>query len=195
MTDLPEDLLIVENLKQALYCRRIVFYERCMPGIRPRTYQMDVGAEDHLDARQNARRRTLEPLAIEIKERHFDVDIIDAGLRLHGKLDEVVLSTTGEYLPVEYKSARKLTPSHRIQVAAYALLLEREHKVAVTRALIYLIPMRKTQIVKVTEADKQQVEQVLAEVRAMVTTEQMPDPTPERSRCAACEFRRFCNDV
>lgn len=195
MNSQPERPFIVEDLKQALYCRRIVFYERCTPGVRPRTYQMDVGHQDHIDARQNARRRSLSGLNIAVKQRSFDVDVIDAELALRGRLDEVVVSADGEVIPVEYKTARKLAANHRLQIAAYALLLERAYDVPVSRALVYFIPMRKTQIISIAEADKRQVETVLLEIRAMVMGEHMPDPTPERSRCTGCEFRRFCNDV
>lgn len=187
--------LRVEDLKQYLYCARIVFFERCMPGIRPRTYAMDVGHEDHEEAQRNARRRSLAALNISDGERLFNVDIVDNELRLHGKLDEVVRTPEGEMIPVEYKSARKLVETHRMQVAAYALLLESAWSVEVTRGYVYLMPLRKIRSVKITGEDKQRVLDTLAALSRMVATENMPAPTPERARCAGCEFRRFCNDV
>ena len=38
------------------------------------------------------------------------------------------------------------------------------------------------------------IRQLLA-IRQMVTAQRTPPPTPQRSRCVNCEFRRFCNDV
>lgn len=195
MTNSHERPFLVEDLKQYVYCPRIVFFERCTPGIRPRTYAMDVGHEDHVEAQHNARRRSLAALKITEGERAFSVDIMDVALNLHGKLDEVVTTPDGERIPVEYKSARKLAHNHRVQVAAYALLLERQTGVEVTRAYVYLMPLRKMRIVKVTAEDKAHVRELLAELSAMVITENMPEPTTERARCAGCEFRRFCNDV
>ena len=195
MNNNGERPFLVEDLKQYLYCPRIVFFERCMPGIRPRTFAMDVGHEDHLEAQHNARRRSLATLNITEGERTFNVDIVDAELNLHGKLDEVVTTREGELIPVEYKSGLKLAENHRVQVAAYALLLERARLVEVTRAFVYLIPKRKMQSLKVTAEDKARVQTLLATLSRMVATEDMPAPTPERSRCAGCEFRRFCNDV
>jgi len=34
-----------------------------------------------------------------------------------------------------------------------------------------------------------------AELGALVRAERYPDPPANRRRCAACEYRRFCNDV
>ncbi len=34
-----------------------------------------------------------------------------------------------------------------------------------------------------------------AELDALVRAERYPDPPADRRRCAACEYRRFCNDV
>jgi CRISPR-associated exonuclease Cas4 len=195
MSSRTERPFIVEDLKQYLYCPRIVYFERCMPGIRPRTYSMDIGHEDHAESQQNARRRSLAALDITEGERAFSVEIVDAELNLHGKLDEVITTSAGERIPVEYKSSRKLADNHRLQIAAYALLLQRAEEVEVSRAFVYLMPLRKTRTLRITAEDKAQVEVVLSQISRMVTTEWMPEPTPIRARCAACEFRRFCNDV
>jgi CRISPR-associated exonuclease Cas4 len=195
MTKMPEYPFIVENVKQFLYCPRVVFYERCMPGVRPRTYSMDAGHEDHLEARQNARRRSFAQMGLENGKREFDVDLMDAGLNLHGRLDEIVTTDAGEMIPVEYKGTAKISDNHRFQVAAYALLLEAVRFVEVNRAYIYLIPLRKARPIPVHAAMKQQVRDILSELSTMVSGEIMPPPTPVRSRCGGCEFRRFCNDV
>ncbi|MCU0464691.1 MAG: CRISPR-associated protein Cas4 [Anaerolineae bacterium] len=195
MTNNLERPLIVEDLKQYTYCRRIVYYQRCTPGIRPRTFSMDAGKEDHLEARQNARRRSFVQMGFEQGRREFDVDIIAADLNLHGKLDEVVTTDTGEVIPVEYKGTNKVAANHKIQVAAYAVLLESARGVTVKRAYVYLIPLRKAQLMPVKPEDKAHVRGLLAEMAQMVAGETMPPPTSVRSRCAGCEFRRFCNDV
>jgi CRISPR-associated exonuclease Cas4 len=134
-------------------------------------------------------------MGFEQGQREFDVEILDESLNLHGKLDEVVTTGAGEVIPVEYKSSAKIYHNHRLQVFAYALLLESARQVQVERAYIYLIPLRKARIMPITREDKQRVRDILAELSVMVTDESMPAPTPERSRCQGCEFRRFCNDV
>lgn len=190
-----ESPFIVENIKQFLYCPRIVFFERCLPGIRPRTFAMDAGHEDHIEARRNALRRLMPDREFDGAQRTFDIDIIDPAINLRGRLDEVIVTRQGETIPVEYKAARKITPAHRIQVTAYALLLERQSGKAVSQAYIYLIPTRKTHLLPITLEDRAVVEQILMSLQTMIAHEHMPEPTAIRARCSVCEFRRFCNDV
>jgi CRISPR-associated exonuclease Cas4 len=186
---------IVEDIKQYSYCPRIVFYRWCMPGVRPRTFSMDAGHDDHIEARRNARRRTYAQMGLESGKREFDVDIVDTLLNLHGRLDEVITTESGAILPVEYKASEKLTENHRLQVVAYALLLEESHRVEISQAYVYLIPLRKARKITIKPEEKYRLRMLLNEMSAMVARENMPDPTDVWSRCQGCEFRRFCNDV
>jgi CRISPR-associated exonuclease Cas4 len=195
MKNEPEQPFIVEDLKQYLYCPRIVFYVRCMPGIRPRTFSMEAGREAHEESRAHARRRTFAQVGLEQGERMFDVPVMDANLNLHGKLDEVVLTPTGEMFPVDYKATKKVAENHRLQLVAYALLLEATRQTTVNQGYIYLIPLRKARLVKITPADKQAVYDLLLAMRSTVVDEIMPPPTSVRTRCYGCQFQRFCNDV
>ncbi len=195
MTDSLERPFIVEDLKQYLYCPRIVFYTRCMPGIRPRTFSMDAGRDDHKEARHNARRRTFAQMNLESGQREFDVDVMCPALDLRGKLDEVVTTDSGEVIPVDYKASEKVAENHRMQLVAYALLLEAARQTTVSRGYVYLIPVHKARVVKIRPEDKQAIRELLAVMAEMAAAEAMPPPTLVRARCEGCEFRRFCNDV
>lgn len=186
---------IVEDIKQYSYCPRIVYFRWCMPGVRPRTFSMDAGHEDHIESRRNAHRRTYAQMGLERGKREFDVDIVDPLLNLHGRLDEVITTENGAILPVEYKASEKLTDNHRLQVIAYALLLEESSKVEINQAYVYLIPLRKARKITIKPEEKHRLRMLLDEMSAMVAGEIMPDPTDVRIRCQGCEFRRFCNDV
>jgi CRISPR-associated exonuclease Cas4 len=195
MTNRNEKPLIVENLKQFVFCPRIVFYERCMPGVRPVTFAMQDGHDEHEDTRENAKRRTFTQMGLEKGEREFDLDIVDEGLNLRGKLDEVIISPQGDVIPVDYKASEKVRDGHRMQLAAYAVLLENARGVQVTRGYIYLIPLRKARKLTIGDEEKGQIRLMLKKIEQMVRQEEMPPPTTERARCVGCEFRRFCNDV
>src|SRR4051812_43849528 len=121
----------VTDLKQFTFCPRVLFYERCLPHIRPRTYKMDAGHDVHEDEPKRAVRRTLYAYEVEGGKRLFDVALSSDLLRLCGKIDEVVQTNTGEYFPVDYKLAHKEGANHQIQVAAYALLMEDAWKIKV----------------------------------------------------------------
>jgi len=188
-------LFTVTDLKQFDYCARVVFYERCLPRVRPRTYKMDVGRDVHQDEQHRASRRSLAGYGLPAGERHFDVRLHSERLGLHGKLDELVISSDGDCFPVDYKLAKQVATNHRLQLAAYALLLEDMRDVRIERGYIYLMPTRKTVEVAITPKLRSAVETRLRDLQRMVETEAMPPPTDVRARCFDCEFRRFCNDV
>ena len=124
LDDLP--LITVTDLKQFSYCGRAVYDERCLPHIRPRTFKMDAGRDEHKLEQKRATRRTLRKYAVAEGKRTFDVVLTDPALGLTGMLDEVVTSATGEQFPVDYKLANQVSDNHRLQLAAYAHLLEQQ---------------------------------------------------------------------
>ncbi len=190
-----ELLFTVTDLKQFSYCGRVVYYERCLPHLRPRTFKMDAGRAEHEDEQKRALRRTLGKYGVVGGRRVFDVALTDSHLQLTGLVDEVVYAEGGEIFPVDYKLAKTVSHNHRLQLAAYALLLEAHTGQPIQRGFIYLIEPRTMHEVTVGEALRQEVHTLLAEMERCVTGELLPPPPANCNRCAACEFRRFCNDV
>lgn len=188
-------LFTVTDLKQFRYCARVVYYERCLPHLRPRTYKMDAGRAAHEIEQKLALRRTLHKYAVAGGRREFDVALTDLAGQLTGVLDEVVYTAGGECFPVDYKLADQVGENHKVQVMAYAYLLEKSTGHPVQRAYIYLIKRRQMQEIVLTPALRQAVPTLLHAMQTMVTAERMPPPTSNLNHCAACEFRRFCNDV
>jgi len=127
-------------------------------------------------------------------ERIFDVAVQAPMLGLSGHIDEVV-DTGAELIPVDYKLANKAAFHFKVQLAAYALLLEETQIVIVRRGFLYLIPLRRAQEVRITPKLRRSVREALDAMYLIRATEGMPGPTEWRRRCSDCEFRRFCNDV
>jgi CRISPR-associated exonuclease Cas4 len=190
-----DSLLTVTDLKQYDYCARVVFYERCLPHVRPRTHKMDVGRDAHVDEEGRARQRSMAAYGGIVGECAFDVALACPHLGLRGKLDELVTQADGTRFPVDYKLSRQVNANHRLQLAAYAMLIEAVYGGSVVQGYIVLIGQRKTERVEITPHLRVAVETRLKALREMIAHERMPDPTGVRSRCYDCEFRRFCNDV
>lgn len=193
LDDLP--LFTVTDLKQFTYCSRVVFYEQCLPRVRPRTYKMDAGRDTHDVEAKRAARRNLSQYGEVAGERYFDVVLTSAHLGLTGIVDEVVRTADGTWFPVDYKLAKQASPHYRVQLTAYALMLEEAESVAVEKGFIYLIPLRKMVAVPITAQLRERVLTLLTHMREMVIHELMPAPAVNPNYCASCEFRRFCNDV
>lgn len=192
---LDDHPLIVTDLKQYTYCPRVVYFERCLADVRPTTYKMEAGADEHERERKRAARRSLAAYGVSDGTRQFDVVVESTAYMLRGLIDEVVTTASGGMFPVDYKQAKKVSANHRAQLCAYALLLEAMYGVTIQRGFIYLIGKREAVEVKFTKNLRGRTQSKLEAMAHMVRHETMPPPTTTQSRCFSCEFRRFCNDV
>jgi CRISPR-associated exonuclease Cas4 len=174
-----------------------VYYTYCLPLIRPMTFKMEAGAQAHDAAPDLERRRSLKAYRLQAGEREFDVWLESAALGLRGRVD-MVITRPGEIVPVEYKdSPGRGGPGWTLQLAAYGVMLEEACNAsgAVSRGFVYYIPQRRAREFALTPEIKAQVAVTLQMMRDMIEFERMPGPAGQHAKCAACEFRRFCNDV
>lgn len=194
--DLHEHLLFtVTDLKQYSYCQRIFYYHTCLPDIRPVTVKMDAGSAAHEEERRRSARRSMGLPKYSIVRREYDLPVLAPILGLTGQIDEVIWLEDGAVIPVDYKLARKANTNYKHQLAAYALMLEEAMQCEVHTGLLYLIPQRKTETIRITRKLRQDVHQMLDAMRDIATSERMPKPTDRQQKCFDCEFRRFCGDV
>lgn len=186
------------DLKQWTYCPRVFYYQRCLPRIRPTTYLMDAGIAEGKTAEGREKRRSLQTYGLTAGTRHFNVPLRSDVLGLTGEADLVIETqqTNGvEWIPVDYKLSRKVGKHFKLQLTAYAMMLEEMHAVKVQRAFIYLIPLRKATAVNITTRLRNELSAALKNMRLTETRQQMPPPTAQLRKCQSCEFRRFCNDI
>ena len=159
---------------------------------------MEAGTLAHEKERQAEARRSLARYGLQEAERQFNVSLYAPQLGLVGRLDLVLLTGSGSErraIPVDYKDSSKVQANWRMQLAAYAMLLEAVWGLPVEQGFIYLIPLRKAEAVKIDRRKKEAVRCLVDEVLAMVNAERMPAPTAQRGHCVDCEYRRYCNDV
>ncbi len=188
--------LRVVDLKQWAYCPRILYYYYCLPDVRPLTYKMRAGQEAGVAEAGREERRSLRTYGLAEGEREFDVPVESRRWGLRGQVDMVVtVAGTGEIIPVDYKFTRHAGTHFELQVAVYGLLLEEQRGVRVQRGFIYLIQQRRAEEVRIDARMRRKAEQAVAAMYQIAAGEAMPNPPTNRGKCAACEFRRFCNDV
>lgn len=189
----------VADIKQYAYCPRVVFYEYCLPGVRPLTYKMQHGLEAQSRVEELEKRRSLREYRLTEGVRHFHVALTSERLGCTALIDLVVESSDGSQrrlTPVDFKMSRREPGRHfRLQLACYGLMLEEVWGAPAPEGVLYLIPLKRPVHIKLDKQLRKEAEQTLAEIRKMVLGEHMPAPTLHRNRCVDCEFRRFCNDV
>lgn len=189
------DLIPVTDLKQWVYCPRIVYYHRAMPAIGKPTYKMKeaLAAQELIETLEM--RRSLKEYGFEGARRHFNLWLQQENLGLSGKLD-LLLESPAEIAPVDFKlTSGEPGQNHRMQLAGYSLLAEAAFGVAARRGFLYRIPDNRVFTLEITEHLRGSVLAAVADIRKMGETQCCPEPTSVRGRCVECEFANYCADV
>lgn len=187
----------VIDLKQYVYCPRILYYQTVLPEVRPLTYKMEAGIQAHIQVEEQEKRRSLRAYDLAEGQRRFNVSLSDAGLMLSGEID-MVIETDHELIPVDYKQAKKIGKHYKLQLMAYGRLLELsdlKEKRTIKRGFLYLIPTRQAIEVQFTASLRRQLTEALQAMYIITWQQQIPPPVTKPAQCVNCEFRRFCNDI
>lgn len=187
----------VIDLKQYVYCPRILYYHTVLPQIRPLTYKMEAGIAAHRREEGREKRRSLRTYGLQHGKRFFNVQLFDPALGLSGEVDMVVETET-ELIPIDFKNAKRVGRHFRLQLMAYGRMLETadpKTMLAVKRGFLYLIPKRTAVEVRFTNSLRNQLAIAMKQIQAVADRQQLPPATKHKQRCVDCEFRRFCNDV
>lgn len=188
----------VSDIKQWAYCPRILFFAICLPNVRPVTYKMTYGIESGKAEEDREVRRSLRLYGLTEGHREFEVPVESSRLGLRGRIDMVIwgaIEGREEIIPVDYKNSTQMGEHFRLQLAAYGVILEEMTALPAKRAFLYSIITRSAEEVKLDNRLREKLFRTLEEMHRMLWSEAFPGPTENLSRCVACEFRRFCNDV
>lgn len=187
--------LTVSDVKQYVYCPRVVYYTYHLSIRRPVTFKMEEGKREHEHAEELEQRRSLQAYGLKEGTRHFNVFLRSDRLGLSGRLD-LVIERPHEAIPVDFKNTSGPAPlNHKYQLAAYALLIEERWRKPVRRGFIYFVPDKRAQELLLTATIRRFSLLLLDRARRTVLADGLPSPTRHRGRCYECEFRLFCNDI
>lgn len=187
--------LRVTDIKQYVYCPRIIYFTYVCPVDKKTTRKMEYGKEAHMELDQLEKRRKFKRYNLSDAERKFHAHLFSERLGLEGKLDMHLLAD-GEIFPVEFKHTLK-GPSlnHKYQLVAYAMLLEDAYNKPVRYGFLQVYPEGEVTPVEITPNARKFVKEMLQKIRAMVREQIFPPATQRKARCIDCEYRNFCNDV
>jgi CRISPR-associated exonuclease Cas4 len=185
----------VTDLKQWVYCPRVVYYHRVLPGVGQPTWKMReaLNAQDLIERLEM--RRGLHEYGWEGASRRFGLWLTSEDLGLNGKLD-LLLERDREGAVVDFKlTSGGMGDNHRMQLSGYAMLVEASYGLRVEAAFLYRIPDDRVFEFPVTAAWKQRVMEAIGAIQEVERTAWWPQPTPVRARCTECEYINFCADV
>ena len=76
--------LRVSDLKQYIYCPRILYFYYVLPVPRRVTRKMEYGKMEHIEIQQLEKRRGLKPYGIMEGKRSFQISLSSTRLGMHG---------------------------------------------------------------------------------------------------------------
>lgn len=187
--------LRVTDVKQYIYCPRIIYFTYVCPVEKKITRKMEYGKEEHLILDRLEKRRTFKRYNLSEGERRFHQYLRSERLGLEGRLDMHIVSE-GEYFPVEFKHTKKGPAlNHKYQLVSYAMLLEDYYSKPVRCGFLYLTADKRVYPIEITANARIFVKEVLEKIREIITKESMPGPNRHKHRCTDCEYRNYCGDV
>ena len=189
-----EGCVTVTDVKHYAYCEAIIYVEHVL-GLRERaTEYMEYGKEIE-------REKCLGFIAAKLKASSVlrSPFLSSRELGLCGSPDYVVISKNGDLVPVEVKWAEPTESGaakrdHALQLAAYALLLEKTYagsrRSVKTGYIYYMRPQGRLVKVNIDYSLKLEVLRALERIREIA--EGRREPRPSLGRCPSCNFLSFC---
>ncbi len=188
----------VVDLKHYLYCPRIVYFDRVMGVGEMKSSQQQSSLRNHENIEQLEKRRKgglFYSEELEKATKQFRVHLLSDRLNLEGVLD-CLLTVRDELIPVDYKQMRSFNGKpwldHKVQLTAYALLLEDKFDTVVKRGYIYYMPEEKVVKVDVTQRMKNYTKKVINYVEKIIREEQLQPVKVGVSRCLGCGYYWVC---
>jgi CRISPR-associated exonuclease Cas4 len=193
--NMPGTMLRISDIKQYIYCPRIIFYSYVMPVEKKTTFKMEHGKVSEEQIARLESRRKLKHYGLDSGERYLNHWVKSDRLALSGKVDMLIRSS-GACYPVDFKYTRGgVRKNHIYQLCGYALILEDLEAQQVQTGFIYLIPESDAVPVEFTNDLKHACLEVITKIQDIIEKEAMPAPNSHRSRCQDCEYRNYCRDV
>jgi CRISPR-associated exonuclease Cas4 len=187
--------LRASDLRQFLYCPRVVYFSHVVPVARVETFKMSAGRDAEREHARLERRRRLARYGLDQGERRYDVRVSCAALAVSGTVDEVVSSPAGP-VPVEVKFTEGgVAFGHKVQLVVYGMALEEESGREIPRGFVHLVPGRCTVAVMFDSNLRAAARDVVRRIREMLGNQDFPPPADRPAKCDGCELRCFCNDV
>ncbi len=185
-----QPIIGTEDIRQFVYCPRILFFRYIIRGPMQKTYKMELGEEKH-EKLQKLKNET-DDTSI---QKYYNLYLTDAKLGLVGLIDYFEFDGQ-EAFPVEIKSGNPpsegLVTPHKYQIIAQAILIEKNFKFLVKKGRIYYVKHQKVIDYPLEIEDKLKVIKIIRKIQKLLTTESIPEPTEDIGKCKDCEYRKYC---
>jgi CRISPR-associated exonuclease Cas4 len=197
----PEELFAVTptDVKQYIFCPLITYYRRVLRLKPLMNSQQEQSKQEHERIRKLEERRL-----IPLKIKEFRGSKVVSNLFLQskkvnarGKLDLLIITPWGEFIPVDYKFSRseggRAWIDHKYQICFYALLLEENFERVVRRGLVCYMPERRVVVINITSRLKRKVKEIIEKILEMDVEQEPPTVRRNSEKCSGgCGYKWVC---
>jgi len=117
------------------------------------------------------------------------------GLKLKGIIDQVHVYEQ-DYVPFELKTGRApdsgVWPSHRIQIAAYSMLLQEKFNKPIKEGFVFYLDTKEKRHIAMNPFMKDEVKQIVNEVIGLLESRNIPDFCNNENKCMKCGLKQTC---
>jgi len=200
VSDVVEDFISVTDIKQCIYCPRIVYFDRVLHATPVFGSQQGDSKELHEDyVEKELRRKDAIYYSPEFvgAEKIMFTSLCSSTYGLQGNVDCIIKTAGAEYVPVEYKNMHsdkgRVCMQHKYQLVGYALLIEDNFKTIVKRAFVDYIPEGLILQFEITPTMKIFVKRVLGHIRRIIKDEELPPIRVAKYKClGGCGHKQVC---
>ncbi|UFP95950.1 type I-MYXAN CRISPR-associated endonuclease Cas4/Cas1 [Gloeobacter morelensis] len=185
--DPEEDTIRVSSLHALSYCPRLYYFEE-VEGLRVADEAVYAGRRLHVEL-EKSDEGSWEELWLE-----------NESLGLRGRMD-ALRTRSGQVIPYEHKRGRCFRredgtpdtwPSDRLQLLAYASLIEAERGITVVEGRVRYHEDNVTVRVPVDDQGRQQVRDAIRQARQLRRSAERPPVTDNERLCARCSLAPVC---
>ena len=121
------------------------------------------------------------------------VESDDLGLK--GIIDQVHIYGN-DYVPFELKTGRTpsdgVWPSHRIQIAAYSLLLQERFNKQIKEGFVFYLDTKEKRHISINPFMKEEVKNIVSEIMELLEKKELPDFCSNQNKCRKCGLKQTC---
>jgi len=182
--------LTAEDMRQFVYCPRIIYFRYVMLIQPESTYKMQRGEAVHQKGVRSKGKEIEGSL-----EKYYNLFLKDVELNIASLLDYLEFNGA-EAIPVDIKTGHcyqdPISDHHLAQLIFQAILVEKNFKVPVMKVKVIYTKEKSERIYTFSVMDKLKVLKNIGRIREMVRTEAIPAPVSDAGKCVDCEFWRYC---
>jgi len=127
-----------------------------------------------------------------------EVKIRSESLMLSGVIDQIEVYPSG-LVPLELKTGKMpkegVWPGHRIQIGAYALLLEEAYHHPIKEGFVVYLDSKERRHIAINEFIKLEVRELIQKVDSLLKSKEIPDFCGNENKCLACGLKEDCYDT